>query len=294
MFCAILAATLLNAGAGGVELTVEAESKSIDPGRSVFLTVALKTPKGVSADLPDIRGRARGFSLAEPFEEPPEEKKDGSTVRVARWRLVPEPCAEEYKIAPFAVEPAGGEAFVAGPVRFDPPAERKKEEGPLQIDPRKDFPPLSWRLVGWCAALLAAAAAIVALAVLLLRYISRRIREHLMSPIERARVELDRLVKRGLPGRGKYKDFYIELTMVVRRYVQRKYGVKAPHLTTDEFFAELAARGLAAAGSSELKEFLQSADLVKFAGLEATPEMADDATGSARRYLESDNGAQQQ
>ena len=291
---AILLAVAMSVSRNGVDLSVSSETKTIDPGRSVFVTVSAKSSAELEVTLPDIGSRLRGFSSSEAFAEEPATGKDGRVVRTVNWKLVPEPLAEVYKIAPFAVEPAGGEAFVAGPVRFDPPAERKKEEGPLQIDPRKDFPPLSWRLVGWCAALLAAAAAVVALAVLLLRYISRRIREHLMSPIERARVELDRLVKRGLPGRGKYKDFYIELTMVVRRYVQRKYGVKAPHLTTDEFFAELAARGLAAAGSSELKEFLQSADLVKFAGLEATPEMADDATGSARRYLESDNGAQQQ
>ena len=111
-----------------------------------------------------------------------------------------------------------------------------------------------------------------------------------MSPIERAWVELDRLLKKGLPGRGRYKDFYVELTMVVRRYVQRKYGIKAPHLTTEEFFAEVSReRGGAMGRCEELRKFLESADMVKFAGVEATPEMADEATDSARGYLKSDN-----
>ena len=110
-----------------------------------------------------------------------------------------------------------------------------------------------------------------------------------MSPIERAWVELDRLLKKGLPGRGKYKDFYVELTMVVRRYVQRKYGIKAPHLTTEEFFAELQNSNTQTLDNSNtLRRFLESADLVKFAGVEATPEMADEATDSARGYLKSD------
>ena len=110
-----------------------------------------------------------------------------------------------------------------------------------------------------------------------------------MSPIERAWVELDRLLKKGLPGRGRYKDFYVELTMVVRRYVQRKYGIKAPHLTTEEFFAELAkSNNQTIEQSNNLRRFLESADLVKFAGVEATPEMADEATDSARGYLQSD------
>ena len=105
-----------------------------------------------------------------------------------------------------------------------------------------------------------------------------------MSPIERAWVELDRLLKRGLPGRGRYKDFYVELTMVVRRYIQRRYGIKAPHMTTEEFLRE-------AKPSDGLRRFLESADMVKFAGVEATPEMADDATDSARDYLKSDAAA---
>ena len=107
-----------------------------------------------------------------------------------------------------------------------------------------------------------------------------------MSPIERALAELDRLLKKGLPGRGRYKDFYVELTMVVRRYVQRKYGIKAPNMTTEEFLAEFGERGT---GNDELKAFLESADMVKFAGVEATPEMADAATDSARGYLPGDD-----
>ena len=107
-----------------------------------------------------------------------------------------------------------------------------------------------------------------------------------MSPIERAWVELDRLLKKGLPGRGRYKDFYVELTMVVRRYVQRKYGIKAPHLTTEEFLMEFREEGRGK--REELRKFLESADMVKFAGVEATPEMADEATDSARGYLKTD------
>ena len=113
-----------------------------------------------------------------------------------------------------------------------------------------------------------------------------------MSPIERAWVELDRLIKRGLPGKGKYKDFYVELTMVVRRYVQRRYGVKAPHMTTEEFLKRLGELGIGErASSGALADFLESADMVKFAGVEATPEMAGEATESARTYLRNDSAA---
>ena len=81
----------------------------------------------------------------------------------------------------------------------------------------------------------------------------------------------------------------MEITLVVRRYVARKYGIRAPQLTTSEFFAELAASASQTPEQTQsLRAFLESADLVKFAGVEATPAMADDATDSARRYLASD------
>ncbi len=283
----LIAVAVLEMNRNGIDLKIEADRAQVDPGRSVFLTLTLKTARGVEAELPDIRERCRGFAVAEEFPEDPVVGKDGSSVKVANWKLVPEPCAKAYKIAPFAV---GGE--VAGPVRFEPPAARAPVTGDYEADPAKMLPPLSWRLVGIASALLAAAAAAVAALVFLFRYAARRVREHRMSPIERAWAELDRLLKKGLPGRGRYKDFYVELTMVVRRYVQRKYGIRAPHLTTEEFLAECGRgeRGdFAALGSMEsLREFLESADMVKFAGVEATPEMADAATSSARGYLKTD------
>ncbi len=293
----LIAAVLLETGAGGIDLKVESETSVIDPARSVFLRVELRTPHDRSAEMPDLRDRVVGFSLAEDFAEEPLKEKDGSTVQVANWRLVPEPCAEVYKLKPFVVKGSpkiwkaqsdeGKFSFIAGPVYFENPAAREPVTGGMETDPAKDLPPLSWKLVGWAALAVLSVLTVLAALVSLIRYIARRVKEHRMSPIERAWVELDRLLRKGLPGRGRYKDFYVELTMVVRRYVQRKYGIKAPHLTTEEFLMECREEGR---GKREkLRRFLESADMVKFAGVEATPEMADEATDSARGYLKSDN-----
>ncbi len=279
----LIAATLLSLQKGGVDLTLESETTRIDPARNVFVTLTLKTPSGKTVAPPDLRERVRGFSLAEDFAEEPVTAKDGSVTQVINWMLVPEPCAKEYKIAPFVV---GSE--VAGPVRFEPPSPREAVTGGMEIDPKKDLPPFSWKLAGHLAAALLGALALITLVWRLARFVARRVKEHRMSPIERAWVELDRLLKKGLPGRGRYKDFYVELTMVVRRYVQRKYGIRAPNLTTEEFLHEAMASGDLAANREKLARFLESADMVKFAGIEATPEMADEATDSARGYLKGD------
>ena len=300
MIVLLLAAILFEASQSGVDFKVESETQAVDPAKSVFLTMELRTPHDRTAAMPDLRDRVVGFSLVEDFAEEPRKETDGSTVQVTNWRLVPEPCAEVYKIKPFVVKGSpkiwksqsdeGKFSFVGGPIYFESPAAREPVTGGIETDPQKDLPPLSWKLVGWVVLAILAALAILAGLVWLGRYITRRVKEHRMSPIERAWVELDRLLKKGLPGRGRYKDFYVELTMVVRRYVQRKYGIKAPHLTTEEFFAEISkSNNQTIEQSNSLRRFLESADLVKFAGVEATPEMADEATDSARGYLKSDN-----
>jgi hypothetical protein len=246
-----------------------------------------------------LRDRFRGFSLAEDFADNPVRNDDGSVTEVVNWKLVPEPCAEEYKIAPFAVTASprllssrsdeGSLSFVAGPVYFGNPPVREPVTGAVECEPKKDLPPLSWKLAGTVLGALGLVALVVWGAWRLLRFAAGKIREHRLSPIERAWAELDRLLKKGLPGRGRYKDFYVELTMVVRRYVQRKYGIKAPHLTTGEFLAEIGASDSFDGNRADLGRFLESADMVKFAGVQATPEMADEATESARVYLRSDN-----
>ena len=296
-FALMLAAVLIETGANGLELKVESETAAVDPARSVFLTVTLKTPSGIRSKMPDLRDRVRGFSLAEDFAEEPRTESDGSTVETVNWKLVPEPCAEEYKIAPFVVRASpkllsaqsddGKFSFYAGPIRFGAPAKRETVTGEMECDPQKDLPPLSWKLVLQVTCVALGAAAAVLAAWLGLRYLARRVKEHRMSPVERAWAELDRLLKRGLPGRGRYKDFYVELTMVVRRYVQRKYGIRAPHLTTEEFLSQF--KGGDGRPPDELRQFLESADMVKFAGVTATPEMADAATDSARQYIRRDS-----
>ena len=309
-FTQLQAAQVADLSRDGIGITVDAEPDTVDPGRDFFVTVTLKSPAGQTATLPDLRTRFQGFQVAEDFTEDPLPDADGGTTLVSRWRLVPEPLAKKYRLAPFVISvaqerdppasstssPAPGAehqaatTFYTSPVLFAPPAARESVTGDIEVEPKRDLPPLSWKLVGICAAILAGVLLVAAIAYLVIRKIRMMVRIHRMSPIERAMYELEQLLKKGLPGRGFYKDFYVELTMVVRRYIERRHAVRAPNLTTDEFLR--AARenpAFSREAIAELKNFLESADMVKFAGVEATPEMADSATGKARDYLTADS-----
>ena len=298
-FSPLFAAQVTDLSRDGIGITVDAEPETVDPGRDFFVTVTVKSPAGQAATLPDLRTRFQGFQVAEDFAEDPLPAADGSTTLVSRWRLVPEPMAKKYRLAPFVVSVADQDpqaasqeprTFYTSPVLFAPPAKREAVTGEMEVEPERDLPPLSWKLVGICAAILAGVLLFAVIAYLVIRKIRTMVRIHRMSPIERAMYELELLLKKGLPGRGFYKDFYVELTMVVRRYIERRHAVRAPNLTTDEFLR--AARenpAFTREAIAELKNFLESADMVKFAGVEATPEMADAATGKAKDYLVTDS-----
>jgi len=272
-------------GRDGVSVKIDAEPETVDLARDFFVTVTVTAPKGVEARLPDLRDRFDGFGVAEDFQEEPVTEGDGATTVVSRWRLVPLPAARRYRLAPFAI--AG---FATAPVVFASPAARDPVTGDMEISPKRDLPPLSWKLVGWLALILAGAVAVLWLLWITAQKVQEKIRVHRLSPIQRALYELHKLIEKGLPGRGFYKDFYVELTMVVRRYIQRQHGVKAPHLTTEEFLrAAQDSPFFTREAVAELRQFLESADMVKFAGVEATPAMADAATDRARDYLTADS-----
>jgi hypothetical protein len=292
-FGALGAAKVTDLGRDGVGVSVESEPDAVDPARDFFVTVTVKSPAGKKAALPDLRDRFRGFQVAEDVPEEPVAEADGSTTLVTRWRLVPEPMASRYRLAPFVVTVVSGDAaqtFYTAPVIFENPPAREVVTGDMEIAPKRDLPPLSWRLAGIALGLLLAAAGVVCLLWLLVRKIRTMVRVHRMSPIERAMYELEALLKKGLPGRGFFKDFYVELTMVVRRYIERRHSVRAPNLTTEEFLAAAKENSAFTPDAvAELKSFLESADMVKFAGVDATPAMADSATDKAKNYLRADS-----
>ena len=138
----------------GVGLVVDASPRGVDLGRDFYVTITLTAPSGVTASLPDLRDRFQGFRVAEDFAEEPATDKDGRTTSVTRWRLEPDPLARRYRLAPFAVQVGDG-TFATAPVLFDPPAAREPAAGDLEINPTRDLPPFSWKLVGICAAALA-------------------------------------------------------------------------------------------------------------------------------------------
>ena len=82
------------------------------------------------------------------------------------------------------------------------------------------------------------------------------------------------------------KLFYVELTAIVRRYIERTTGVHAPEQTTQEFLQEISRRkDFPAEQSRRLRSFLEAADLVKFAAYQPRDEDVEESFRRASAFV---------
>lgn len=77
--------------------------------------------------------------------------------------------------------------------------------------------------------------------------------------------KLEQLRQQKLWQNDRTKEFYIELSHIAREYMENRYGILAPEMTTDQIMSALKLKGVEAGHLASLKEALQLADLAKFA-----------------------------
>lgn len=87
-----------------------------------------------------------------------------------------------------------------------------------------------------------------------------------MDPDEEAFKLLLKLRNENLPKKGLTKEYYFRLSLIVRRYLEKRFFLRAPEMTTEEFLKEAERSNLLKEEQkSLLKDFLEKSDLVKFA-----------------------------
>lgn len=107
-----------------------------------------------------------------------------------------------------------------------------------------------------------------------------------LTAFDRAMARLDRLERRGLPSAEAADAWYVELSDIVRRYIEERFALRAPELTTEEFLAE-AGRSpeLTATHRELLSPFLATCDRVKFARYNPGEDESQGALDVAKRFL---------
>jgi len=126
------------------------------------------------------------------------------------------------------------------------------------------------------------------------RYYRRFLRSRRISavsarpdPWQIALDKLEELRQADLPGRGMIKEYYIRLSAIVRWYIEERFSIRAPEMTTEEFLDSL--RGSSVLNQNQkqaLNEFLTCCDMVKFARYASNRPEMEKSFGLAQKLIE--------
>jgi hypothetical protein len=200
----------------------------------------------------------------------------------------------DLSLIPFALESAAG----SRPVRLLPYTisvesalpETLAGTGLRDIAGPVDLP-AKWR---WAAVILAAVA-VVAVAGALIFWVRRprgaaaplRAEAPRVPPEVEARRALAALEREALPARGRIKEHYARLSLILRGYMERRTPLAAVESTTEEIRTVLAGGAwFPAPRTAEILTLFDEADLVKFARFDPGPAAADEALARGRGWLD--------
>jgi hypothetical protein len=87
-------------------------------------------------------------------------------------------------------------------------------------------------------------------------------------------------------GTGRAREFYYRLSEIVRHYIEEKFSLAAPEMTTEEFLTMLAQNRTALPYDFyRLREFLEACDIVKYAAFVPQRADAERVLAAARAFV---------
>lgn len=99
--------------------------------------------------------------------------------------------------------------------------------------------------------------------------------------------QLKELKAMDLPGQGRIQEYYTRLSDIVRRYLENRFSLRAPEMTTEEFLDAVKRSSVLIEEHKDiLKEFLSHCDMVKFARYGPSPLEMLDSYNAAERMVE--------
>jgi hypothetical protein len=284
---------------GPVKATLSLSPPTPTIGDEIVLEIVVEAEAGVELLMPEFGEALERYSIVDFV---PKQRIDGQgrTIHTQRYTLQPF-LSGEQSIPPILIEfidrrpgqkpsPDDYDAYelmteridftVASVLPASASAELKPPMGTL------DLPSQTSRWLGWG---IGGLVGLVLLAILAVTWLARGARRRSLrrNAYELARQQVDRLIddRQAVSPTLSVERFYVEISNVIRQYLENRFEVRAPELTTDEFLQLAAAESqLSAEHQQLLAEFLNQADRVKFASGAMSTGMATE--GDVHRSCE--------
>ncbi len=280
------------ANCGPVELTVTANKHEFTLAERVRLTVEVLAEEATDVDLPWL-GESFSAGSIHDHRECPTEVANGKRRRRQEY-ILDVFLAGEFAIPAVAARFTDRQTNVEGAVTTEEFSVTVKslEAGELECSTLRDIKgPVALsatRAWGpWVGGGLGGAMAVALVITWSLRRRRAQAREVILPPHEWALGQLRLLTEQRLPKHGLVHEFYIQLSMIVRQYVARRFDLIAPLRTTQESMTEIQRSPTLPAEVHEvLGGFLRTCDLVKFAQHSPPADEIEAALTAARGFVE--------
>ena len=285
---------------GPVKATVKVWPPKPVLGEPIYVRLEIEAPVGISIDAPfqeagDQRlGRFKVIAFTRDADRTP----TGNQLQQQTYTLEAQ-TSGRHRVPPLRLEMV--DARNASD-QHPKPQELLTDEIPLEIGPvptaaaTADMQPAygvldpevggtSWLLVLGITSLIAV---IGSGSVLLYRTRRQRKRiEQQRSAYDEAVSRLDALAKRGAPDADSADSWFVDLSSIVRGYLESRYVIRAPELTSEEFLIVATARPeLDEEHRDLLTEFLERCDRVKFAGYRPDADESLKTLETARKFVD--------
>ena len=98
---------------------------------------------------------------------------------------------------------------------------------------------------------------------------------------------LQDLEESGLVKQGLVKEYFFRLSFIVRQYLENRFDLRAPEMTTEEFLVSMKGSDRPSGSIKDLlKDFLERSDMVKFAKYGPTAQEILGAFDAAKRLID--------
>lgn len=283
---------------GPVEATVRLEPPNPRIGDPVTLTIRIVAEKGVELLMPGFgqtmeRFAVLDYGVAEKIDD------QGRTVATQTYQLQP-PRSGKQRIPPIMIEfvdrrdgvepaPEGLDAYelLTGHLAFEVQSVVPDDVDADLHPPVGELPvlgPSQRPMWLWMIALLSV---IVTTSVAWRFWLTAGRRSRQRSAYDLAAARLQRLLKRPPLQPDQVDVFFVELSAIVRWYLENRFELRAPELTTEEFLDLMSqSPDLSRDHQPLLREFLRRADLVKFANFVPAAQDIDQSVATARQFLD--------
>jgi len=279
---------------GPVKATVSVWPPKPTLGDPIYVRLTVEAQAHVTIDVPFERDVLGGFKVAA-FDAQHDHGKDGGPIEIRTYELEA-PSSGHHRIPPLRFE------FVDGRAQKDKTEKLEilTDEVPLEVGavstdrtnadlkpPKGAIDPVLGRRATWpWIAGAVAFAVIAAIGYWVFTETRRRTTIRLqVSAYETALAALAALEARGAPAAD--DAWFVELSAIVRRYLEGRFGVRAPELTTEEFLQEASrSKALDDEHREKLADFLERCDRVKFAGWRPQADESLATLGAARAFVE--------